>query len=69
MCYYFRNLFNMCYAMNEEEQENEENKVCLQCCHEMMDINGFYFFCFICLSGLGSRHHKLAYCLFLLNSL
>ena len=37
MCYSFRNLFNMCYAMNEEEQENEENKVCLQCFHEMMD--------------------------------
>ena len=37
MCYYFRNLFNMCYTMNEEEQENEENKVCLHCFHEMMD--------------------------------
>ena len=38
MCYSFRNLFNMTYyAMNEEEQENEENKVCLLCFHEMMD--------------------------------
>lgn len=37
MCYSFRNLFNMCCAMNEEEQENEENKVCLLCFHEMMD--------------------------------
>ena len=37
MCYSFRNLFNMSCAMNEEEQENEENKVCLLCFHEMMD--------------------------------
>lgn len=68
MCYSFRNLFNVCYAMNEEEQENEENKVCLQCFHEMMD-KWVLLFCFICSSGLGSRHHTLAYCLFLLNSL
>ena len=51
MCYSFRNLFNMCYAMNEEEQENEENKVCLQCFHEMMD-KWVLLFCFICCLAL-----------------
>ncbi|RMX51696.1 hypothetical protein pdam_00008112, partial [Pocillopora damicornis] len=30
---HLRNLFNMCYAMNEEEQENEENKFVKEALH------------------------------------